>query len=744
MTRLHIFRSAVVDPFLSILTALAILTSASMSVSAQSSGEVPADILLLSDDVIYDGNGEIVTAKGNVEVSYNDYVLMADRLIYDRKAGRLKAIGNVTLLENTGNVVFADQVDLNETLTQGFVRKIVAQLSDKSRLAAAAAYRKSENVTELHKAVYSPCKICKDGSRPPVWQLKAFNVTRDMNSQQIKYEDAFLEFYGIPVLYTPYFAHPDPSVERKSGFLAPKFSSSSDLGTVVETPYYFVIDETQDLTLTPGVTSKEGPILSSLYRSRYDSGDLRFEGSITYPNERNDFGDRIGGHEVRGHVFGSGAFRLNDNWNWGFQVERASDDTYLNRYDISDADELTSKLYAEGFDDLSSASIEAYAFQGLRATDDDDTIPFITPSINYHLVSDPGVAGGRFFVDANTLVVSRTEGTDTRRLSLTGGWHLPFIGRDGGVYDLSASLRGDVYHIDNVPNPALPGGKTDGDFEYRLLPLIAFEYTYPLVKESGSVRQVLEPKVSLVYAGEANENNAIPNEDGGSFEFDDTNIFSTTRFPGLDQWEDGARASLGVKWAAYGQSGGHTSVSLGQIFRLEDEGTFSPASGLDGKRSDYVGRIEISPGPYLDFIHRFRIDKNDFNFNRNEVSLSTGPSWLRFNGGYIRLEKDANTLSPVTREEARLAGYYKMAEFWSLRAYGRRDLELGQAVDFGGGLFYQDECLYVGLTFKRSFTRDRDVKPTDRVGIQIKLLNLGGQESTGNGDLGFGDAFNFL
>ena len=38
------------------------------------------------------------------------------------------------------------------------------------------------------------------------------------------FEDARVEFFGVPLAYVPFMSAPDPTVKRKSGFLFPGLS----------------------------------------------------------------------------------------------------------------------------------------------------------------------------------------------------------------------------------------------------------------------------------------------------------------------------------------------------------------------------------------------------------------------------------------------------------------------------------------------------------------------------------------
>ncbi len=188
-------------------------------------------MLLFADQLVYDQVKGIATATGNVEASQAGRVLRAERLTYYERTDTVVASGNVALLEPTGEVLFADYVELTDAFKNGVIHDIRMLFSDDSRMAANAAVRNDGNRTIMNKAVYSPCDLCqKDPTRPPLWQIKATRVIHNQSAQRVDYYDAILEFYGVPVAYTPYFSHPDPTVDRKTGFLVPDYGSSSDLG----------------------------------------------------------------------------------------------------------------------------------------------------------------------------------------------------------------------------------------------------------------------------------------------------------------------------------------------------------------------------------------------------------------------------------------------------------------------------------------------------------------------------------
>ena len=174
--------------------------------------------VLTSDTVSYDENLGIITASGHVEIVQEPNILMADTVSYNEKTSSVTASGNVSLMQPNGDVAFSDYTELTDGLKDGFVKNIRLLLSDNSRMAALSA-KHDEKFTTLEKVVYSPCDLCKSDPRnAPLWQIKAAEAVHDKEEQKIKYYDMTMEFDGVPVFYTPYFAHADPGVKQKDGF----------------------------------------------------------------------------------------------------------------------------------------------------------------------------------------------------------------------------------------------------------------------------------------------------------------------------------------------------------------------------------------------------------------------------------------------------------------------------------------------------------------------------------------------
>ncbi len=191
-------------------------------------------------------------------------MLRADKITFDRNTNVAAASGNVVLVEPDGQVLFADYAELTQGMREGVLRSMRTLLAENGQLAANGARRVEGKVNELTHAVYTTCNLCKtDPSKPPLWQLRAYSAVQDVENHRIEYQDATLEMFGLPVAYLPWLSHADPSVRRSSGFLVPSFGDQSHIGAFLATPYFWAIDNQQDVTLTPEVTTQSGPQLSA-------------------------------------------------------------------------------------------------------------------------------------------------------------------------------------------------------------------------------------------------------------------------------------------------------------------------------------------------------------------------------------------------------------------------------------------------------------------------------------------------
>lgn len=681
---------------------------------------------VVAEELSYDDEADVVTARGNVELIHQGRVLRAQTVRYDTVNDRVTAEGEVVLMEVDGNVYFFDFAEITGDMKEGFAREATLLLADRSRTTGELMTREN-NVNTMRRAIYTACDPCEDPDAAPLWRLRAARVTHDEAEKTIYYRDTWLELAGIPLFYTPYLSHPDPTVDRKSGFMPPSYGFSESLGTQITVPYYIVLDDQQDAEVALRMTSEEGPVFEGRYRGLYSSGASEFSGSITYDSAE----------EVRGHLNSELMWHFDETWRGGWDAEIASDGTYKRKYRYGTEAWLVSEAFLEGFSRRSYARARSAYFQQQTVNSNIDDVPVLLPELTYSFVSRPMDSGAYWSMDASAVSLMREDGLDTRRASTEASFVYPYYGSMGDVTEFLVSLRGDGYYLGQDEN--LPGydRRISDGLTGRFVPTAGFSWRWPLARDNGWFREVLQPIVSAYVSPNDLNYDSIPNEDGRDFEFDVTNLFAHDRFPGWDVVESGARVNYGLQWSGYFPTGESFSALLGQTYHFDDAhpGFGETEPGL----SDYVGRATLAVSPYLSFGYRFRLDQEDYVMRRQELTASAGIPTFRVGVSYLQTSPDDIEADPFgQREQVSVSANTRLSRYWSA---------LGSAtVSFTGadseepltalfGLIYDDECLTVSGSISNDITSDRDYEGGTEVLFRVVFktlgeLNLGSADST--------------
>lgn len=693
-------------------------------------GETP--VQLTADQIVYDRELSIVSARGRVEIIQEGRMLVADQVSYNLKQDIVSASGNVSLAEPGGETLYTDYFELTGDLKEGVASEIRTILADNSRMAATSARRVAGNRTDFENGSYTACEPCrKDPNRTPLWQAKAKRVTHNQAEQVIEYRNAWMELAGVPILYTPYLSHPDPSVKRQSGFLVPTAGVSSNIGTNVTVPYFWAVKDNQDFTFAPrflfpsSTTKRAGQldesddvlrhvVLAGEHRWRGAEGEERSFASLTADKDTGN---------LRGHINARARFDLDSSWRAGYQLERATDDTYTRVYSYRMDNErswLTTRPYVEGFGRRSYTMAEAFAYQGLRETDAITKSPLVLPHITTSHMSVPDSKGGYYTYEADMLAYARSAGTDSTRISNTVGWHRPYMGSLGDVTTISTSLRGDAYHSEEVSDV---GTANAG----RAIPTVAANWRMPFARPSPTVPQVLEPMAMLAASPNGGNSAKIPNEDSVGFELDEINVFRPNRLPGFDRVEGGVRGAYGVRWQAFPGANSWVTAALAQGWRARDDSTFNEGSGFHETFSDYLARFDVAPSPNLALLNRIRLDKDSGEVRRNENTFSIGSPILRASVSYLMYDRNDDGVNNFERQHsANWTLSSALTRYWTLTGGVSYDLtDDGGPRSWNSRLIYNDECLAFITDMRRNYTYDRDYLSGYSLTFNVVFKTLG-------------------
>ncbi len=704
-------------------------------------GEVPADQIEFSaDNLAYDYQAEIVTAMGEVRLRREGQNLSADTVIWNIRGRQIAADGDVRLVTPEGDVAYADSARIDDQLQDGTVENMLLVLSNGARLAATRATREGA-ITTLDRAAYTGCAVVTPEGCPkdPTWHITATRVVHDRDRQRITYEGATLNLFGAPIIGLPGLSHPDGTQGGSSGVLVPDIRISGPNGVELSVPYYVRLGPNRDATITPHVFTEVLPMLEAEYRQLTSLGAFQLRGYLTHGSRLplNAPAGTPRDDGMRAYIEGNGRFVLSPTWSITAHGRYVTDRTFMRRYDISRDDRLRSFVEAERITDTSYISIAGWAFQGLRVTDVAGMQPIAIPAIDARWrIEDPWL-GGRIELRANSLSILRPEGQDTQRAFVSALWERRRITSLGQELVFTGFARGDLYHANDTLLTQTLIYRGEEGWNARFIGALAVDLKWPLIGGFLGGIQRLTPRVRIV-ASPPTPNLEIPNEDARSVDLEDSNLFALNRFPGHDRWEDGVRITYGADWTL-DLPGVSVRSNIGQSYRLDREPSIlPPGTGLSGRFSDIVGRTTVRIGRMVNFTHRFRVDKTSLALRRNEVDATVGGRRTYASIGYLRLDRDIDpSIEDLRdREEIRFAGRVAFARYWSVFGSAVIDLTdrdedpLSQADGFEPvrhriGVLYDDDCIELGLTWRRDYETSGDARRGNTFLIRVALRNLG-------------------
>jgi LPS-assembly protein len=690
-----------------------------------------------ADRVEYDSNADLVTANGEVRMERAGNFLAADQIVWDRKSGQVFAKGNVVAVTPEGDKIVGDDVQLTDTLRDGTIDNLVVVLESGGRVAATRGTR-TNGVLSLSNAIYSPCPVTTDTGCPkrPSWSITAARVIDDPKSNRIRFEGGRFQLFGLNLPLLPVF-NVARGNEGATGLLVPDVAVSSRNGFELALPYHWQIAPNRDLTITPHVYTSVLPAIEAKYRQLDSIGAFQISGFLTYgevdPLTVTSTVDRD--KRIRGYVEGNGRWQLSPEWSVTASLRAATDKTVTRRYDITNDDRLRNVINVERITPDSYISIAGWAFQGLRVDDRQKQTPIALPAIDARFRFGD-IAGGQLQIQGNSLSILRIDGQDTQRAFASAEWDLRRITRWGQELTLTAYARGDVYHTDEAEETTVPIYRGTNGWHARAIGALAADVKWPFIGSLFGGIQRLAPRVQLVLTPET-PNLEIPNEDARSVDLEDSNLFALNRFPGYDRWEDASRVTYGVDWSLDRKNLSIDST-IGQSYRfgrLRD--IFPQGTGLTGRVSDIVGRTRIRYGRFIDITHRYRIDKKNFAVRRNEVDLTIGTAQTYAQIGYLKLKRNIDPAIEDLRdkEELRVAARVKFSRYWSVFGASVIDLtdksEDPLSVADGWepvrnrlGIEYEDDCLELGVTWRRDYERIGTFRKGSTFAIHLALKGV--------------------
>jgi len=725
-----------------------------------------------------DDKNNVWIARGQVEVRYQGRVLRGDEVIYNVGAGSVTVNGHGQIISADGTAIFGDHVVLDDKMRAGFAKGFSARETSNTTVAADVAIRRSETVNDLRRAIYTPCNVCAENGNPkePTWSIQASKMIEDRTRHLVTYRNAVIRVKGIPVFYTPVFWHPDPDSPPTSGLLAPKISENSKRGLSYEQPYLQVLSPSAQLFISPQLNTTVNPFLNLEYRQRFYSGEMDIRVGYTYSRDFDGHGNQFGDLTSRSFILADGAFDLNQNWSWGFGLERTSDPLLFEKYSTpnvfddtrgifsTDTQRLVSQLFTTRQDTDSYLSISMMSFQGLRqlpnpsntattVTENNAVFPFVAPLIEGRWDPDFDILGGQLHFVGNAVLLQRSEspyavtaegnpvpGPDSRTASADFDWTRTFTLTNGMRLEPFADVRGNIYNISDITpvgttlyegtaQPQADGipiqsGPTNPNDKTLLngVPTLGLNFSWPFIRQSGGTTIVLEPIAQLALSPNIKIDPEIPNEDSGVFQYDETSLFDADKFSGYDVFDSGQRLNIGGRATIDWGSGLSAHMLLGQTFRASPTTIFPTGTGLNNTSSDWVVSADVTPVNGLLLFGNALIDDKG---NAPLIDMGANFAATGFSG-YIRYQLD-NTDPATEFSDLEGAAEFYFTKHWGLGLSGTRDLQYNAWRLRDISLIYKDECIRVQVIYQHQDTIQGQLGASDTVLLRLTLATLGAE-----------------
>lgn len=713
-----------------------------------------AQMLVESDQLVYDYDNETVSALGNVKMYYVGYTLEAEEVTYIQITAKLIASGGVKLTDPSGVIVYADEIDVTNDFKDGFIGSLRVDTPEQTHFAAERAERIGGERTVFVNGVYTACEPCKDRpEKPPLWQVKSAKIIVDDTEKTIAFHNASFEFFGMPVAWIPYFTTADPSVKRKTGFLAPIFGSSDTLGWSVTTPYFIALAPSYDVTVTPTYYDNQGFLGEVEWRQRLARGQytLRMAG-IDQKRPKAFLNDNGGGtfsqKDFRGGIRSTGQFAINRAWTFGWDGTLSTDRTFTRDYNVLNEDKTitTSQVHLTGLRDRNYFDLRAEHYQVLTDSRngkfEQGRQAEILPVGDYERILDNPILGGEVSLRSNITSLSRDTADpfmfngetyyrglagDYTRVSKELEWQKKMVGPGGQLITAFASVRGDIFSIN--PEGDVPDRLTSDSTPTRFMPSAGLEWSMPIMASLPGATHVIEPMAQIIARPNEQLAGELENDDAQSLVFDDTILMRRDKFSGFDRVEGGTRVNYALRYTAAFENGTSLEGLIGQSRMVAGENSFAADdiadvgafSGLETDVSDYVGRVSYDNGRGTRLSMRGRFDDEDFTVNRGEVEATKSSGKFTASASYIYLREQPSI--GIREPTSMVSGRASVRVFDRWRAFGSAvyDLSESDLQKNSLGIAYDDSCVSLSIAYNE--TRGIDI-PDRSLTVRVLLRTL--------------------
>ena len=698
----------------------------------------PNKLSLNSEKIVYDKNKEIIFSKDKTEILISDlYILKGADIKLDRNLLKLSSKKKATLKDIYNNILNLDgfdysiknkQIQTNELIflnNKGnrYVSKnsmvdlnnnkiaskdIELYFDENGQLGKNARLKGSSLISENDKTIINNgiFTTCKQNEKCPPWSLKSKKITHDLDKKIITYDKSTLQLYDIPVFYFPKFFHPDPSVKRQSGFLIPSFVNSSKTGTSTRIPYYHVIDDHKDLTITPQFYFNKDFLIQNEFRQKE-----KFTEHIT------DFSLKKFDKSSKSHFFSNTKKELNNNFEFSeieINLEKTSNDTYLKRSNIKTKTRenynqslLNSYVKFNAIGDDYKIFSEMSVFEDLSKTKNSDKHQYVFPnfSLSKLLKTQTDINGNLNF---KTTGSNRKKDTNVEERYLINDLNYS----SNSLFTTLGTISNFQIFLKNTIKNGKNSSDYDEDTQTENYSALTINSSLPLKKVSSNFISNLSPKILINFNPDKSEN--ISNLDR---KINSTNLFSNNRLGLVDSLEGGSSVTLGFDYDLKNlENDKLLGIRLGQILRDKNDTRFPKKSTMQNKSSDLIGSVKLNPSENLFLNYEFSADNNLDTSNSSKIDGQLKINNFVTTFEFLEENNDIGTDSYITNDVR-----YNFDNQNSILFNTRRNRKTDLTEFYNLIYEYRNDCLVAAIEYNKDYYQDRDLKPSEEIFFKLTI-----------------------
>jgi LPS-assembly protein len=703
---------------------------------------------IFADKIIYNKANQLLKTFGNSRfVDSKNRVLSAENFEYDLDKKIINAQNKVKFIDKEKNTYYFSKITADDKFDEviGFdlnsdLNKAKFKSGDKfnefiePRLSGKEASIK-DGITIIKDGKFTSCKRSNETDGCAYWNLKASEIIHNTELKEIIYKNATLDLNNINVLYTPYFSHPDPTIKREAGVLAPSFTSlGGDIGSTIKVPIFYPISESKDFTISPVYYFKQNPLLLGEYREKFKNGDLSLEGGFTegYKDitSTKTEGSR---HHLYGNLHLDFKDKILDESIFNAKIQNVNNPTYLRVNKINstndgfkrilvkeDDTQLTNEIYFNSFGKNEILNFKAAAYQNISLNKKSDQYQYLLPEIGYSKYQ---------LFDNNNLSFNsnlKSQNINTNQNKSTFINNLDYSTPENYNNDLGFSYKF-LTKINNI-NYYSDYNAPKQDLNNEINPVLGFDTSLPFAKISKESEQYLIPRIFTRYSP-----GKMPNSKSNTTTLSTDNIFSMNRMNSDELIEKDLSFNLGFDWLwqekfAPNKEPEKAGISIGQVIKFNKDADMPTSSSLQNKTSDIVTKVNYLAPKNFDVTLKNTIDKQLNSVYYSDLNLKKFIN----NSGEVNLNYYEKNKYIGSERYAKANLISNLSDSTKLKLETDRNLKTNMTNSHKLSVEDENECIRYGFYFQRNYSSDKDLKPSTSVMFGVTLLPFGETTNTGN------------